>query len=56
MSKVNGMKQVCCVMNGMKKMFNERWYGSMNYLCIKSKEKVEHEILMKRKIGPLYKQ
>ena len=32
MSRINGVKQACYIMNGMKKMFNERWSGSMNYL------------------------
>ena len=37
MSKINGVKQACCVMDGMKKMFNERWSGSMNYLYMVKK-------------------
>ena len=56
MSKINGVKQVCCAMNDMKKMFNERWSGSMNYLYMKNKENIEHEYFMKKKTGSLYKQ
>lgn len=39
-------------MDGMEKMFNERWFGSMDYLCmVKKVKEVEHEVLMKKRLA-----
>ena len=58
MSKTNRMKQVCCAMDGIKKMFNERWSGSMNYLYMEKKILNTKFFLKKinKKKSPLYKQ
>ena len=42
------------MMDGMKMIFNERWSGSMNYLCIVKKKNGTRNSYEK-KIGPLYK-
>ena len=51
MSRINRVKQACCAMNGMKKMFNERWFGPMNYLyMVKNvKWKLNTRFLWKKK-------
>ena len=38
MSKINGVKQACCIMNGMKKMFNERWCQGFSQEAQKGQE------------------
>ena len=35
MSRINRVKQACCIMDGIKMMFNERWFGSINYLLLR---------------------
>ena len=48
-SKIKNETGLLC--NGRyKKMFNERWFSSTNYL-----KYIEDEILVKKKPGPLYK-
>ena len=39
-------------MDGIKIMFNERWFGSMNNLYIVKKlKKIEHEVFMTNKLA-----